>query len=421
MSVILRADNRSLIKGTKYSYSVENCSSGVSSIVIANTDGFNVNDYVLIGNFGSENAEIVQISTVATATGTLALVVATRFAHSESTRVTVIQYNKVRFFWTARPTVPNPSASPITENEIIQNSFITETKQTVTTHPNTAVYTKTTDPTETLNVDTTPPILFDYGTPLAYLDISAGDYYTTYIDDTRSTGYGWFAFYNAVSITYSALSNPIPYAGFPYNTVKELFSGLDSCLNAKELRLISLDDKYTWANEGFSRMVNELNLGNWEYNSSGPITLTIQAGVTEYLLPDDFSNLLYINEANGDKINHYAQTFEPPFAASVREYEVRGRYLVFRPSPVEGSTVTLAYLKNSIVLKDLSDVINLPDRGFYCLKDFMLFRAHRKLGNLTESTNSLAIFEKGIEKMKIFSIKRDDSLDSWSVDDAQNC
>lgn len=420
MAITLRADNRSLIKGAKYSYSVENYSSGVSSIVIANTDGFAANNFVCIGNIGNENTEIVQINTVTEATGTLSLVSNTRFAHSESSRITVVPYDQVRFFRTERPTVPNPAASPITENEIVQNSSITETKQTITTHPNTATYTKSSDPTKVVTVDETPPILFNTDRPLALVDISAGDFYTTFSDNTYATGYGWFAFYNSISGIYSAVSNAIPYSGFPYNTVRELFAGFDSCLNSKELRLISMDDKYAWANEGYSQLVNELNLGNWEYNSSGPITLTINAGVTEYLLPDDFSDLLYVNESNGDKINHYSQTFQPPVSTSVREYEIRGRYIVFRPSPTAAGTVTLAYLKNSTVLKSLSDVIDLPNRAYYSLKDFMLFRAQRKLGNLTESNNSIAVFNKSIENMKLYAGRRDDGLDSWSVNNAQN-
>lgn len=422
MAITLRADNRSLLKDAKYSYLLDNTSSGVSSITVANTDSFAHNDFVIIGNIGSENTELVQVDTVTEATGVLTLVSNTRFSHSESSRVSVVGYNQIRFYWTSLLTVPNPSASPITVNSVVQNNNITTTGVQVTTSPNTAIYTKTTDPTKVENVDVTPPIIFNSDTPLALpSDIQVDSFYSTYSDSAHSTGYGWFAFYNSTTLSYSAISNAIPYSGFNSNTVKEVFSDFDSCLNQKELKLISMEDRYSWLNEAYNIMTNELNTGNWEYNSSGPLNLTIKSGVAEYLLPDDFSNMLYINEtSSGDKINHYSSTFQIPRSTSFREYEIRGRYLVFRPVPTTDSTVTLEYLKISSRLTDLQSVINLPDNASYSLKDFMLFRAYRKLGNLTESTNSLTLFNKNIERMKIYSIKRDNGLDSWSIDNAQN-
>lgn len=414
--ITLKADNRALLRDAKFSYLLDNYASGISTIIVANTDGFAVNDYILLGNIGSENTEIVQVATVTEATSTITLIAASRFAHSESTRVTKIGYNQVRFYWTALKTVPNPAVSPITVNTTVQNKSITTTETSTTTSPPTAVYTKTTDPTFTKNVDITPPIIFDSSTPLgSLLDVDADSFFTTYADSAHSTGYGWFAFYNSTSLTYSAVSNAIPYGGFATNTVREMFAGFDSCLNQKELRLISSEDRYSWLNEGVARTVNELNLGNWEYHSSGPINLAIQEGVSEYLLPEDFSALLYINETtDGRKILSYDQTFEQDPNMSTRRYSIRGRYITFLPSPEQAGSVTLAYLKMSSRLKELADVIDLPDHGYYMVKDFMLFRAYRKLSNLTESNNSLALFNKEVENMKIYSIKRDNGLDSWT-------
>lgn len=420
MAVILRADNRTLLKDAKYSFLLDNSPSGSASITIANTDGFSANDFLVLGNIGSENTELIQVNTVTSSTGVLTLVANTRFAHSESTRVTIVAYDKVRFYWTASPTVPNPSASPIIITETVQNA-ITDAKTTTTTSPSTATYTNAVDPTFTQTVDITPPLVFNTTTPLtSAIAVQVDSFYSIYSDSVHSTGYGWFAFYNSTSLTYSAVSNSIPYAGFEYNTVAEIFANFDSCLNMKELKLISTKDKYTWLNEAYAKTVNELNLGNWEFNASLPLTLALKANTANYLLPDDFGNMLYINEANGDKIDHYEATFQPPSTYSVRRYMIRGKYLVFDPVPETDATVTLSYLKNSSTLKNMSDVVNLPDKAHFNIKDFMLFRAYRKLGNLTESTNSLALFNKSIENMKIYSIKRDNGLDSWTIADSAN-
>jgi hypothetical protein len=419
MGKIIRADNRTLIKDVKYTYLTSNIVQGVSSIDVSNTSGFSANDYITIGNIGSSNTEIAQISAV-TDNNTLALVSTTKFAHAESSRITIIGYNKVRFFWTAAPVVPNPSSYPVTETSIDQIASITSTKTKVTTSPSTAIYTKSTDPTEVEHVDITPPILLDYTTPLALVDIEADKYLTTYQDSSHSTGYGWVAFYNTTTAIYSSPSSAIPYAGFPSNTVREIFESFDSMLNAKDIKSISVTDKYTWLNEGASYAVNELNLGNWEYCSSGPRVLTVTSSVAEYLLPPDFSDMLYINDSDGYKINHYNQTFEPAGTYSDITYEIRGRYLVFYPTPTSNTTVTLAYLKNSSTANDYSDVIDLPNNFHMNIKDYMLFRAYKKLGDRQSSMDSLTLFKDSINRMKTYSINRDNGLNSWNISNSQN-
>jgi hypothetical protein len=417
--IILRADNRTLLKDAKYSYILDNYASGVSRIVVANTDGFSANDYIIIGNVGSDNTELVQVSTVTQATGTLALISATRFAHSESTRVTVLGYDKVRFFWTPLNTVPNPSASPVTVTTVVQDSDITTTKVEVTTNPNTTTYSKSTDPSLSQTIDTTPPIISNTDTPLALANLAVDEFYTTYTDSAHSTGYGWFAFYNSTSLTYSSFSNAIPYAGFNSNTVKDIFARFDSSLNSKELRLISLDDKYSWLNEAYSRATKALNLGNWEYNTSGPLTLTINANQSEYLLPSDFSNLLYINDSDEYKINKYDPTFQKPIDSTITEYEIRGRVLVFRPTPTTATTVTLEYVKNAKRLTKMDDVIDLPDDGHYYLIDFMLTRAYKKFDNLSKAQDASNTFSDNVKEMKLVSHKRDNGLDEWTINDEQ--
>ena len=146
MAVTLKADNRSLTTGAKYSYLSTNYASGVSSLVLVNADGFSANQYVLLGNFGSETAEVARIATVTAATNTITLkddagsTLTTRFAHSESTKVTIIPYNQIRFYWTATAT-------------------------------------------------------FATGTPVtSQSDITASDWYSIGSDSSHTTGYGWFVF-----------------------------------------------------------------------------------------------------------------------------------------------------------------------------------------------------------------------------------
>lgn len=343
----------------------------------------------------------------------------TRFAHAESTKVTVVQYDQIRFFRTDTPVVPN-LVQTITVEENQDKSITQKTTSTIGT-TNTTTYTQPDDPSSVTTIDYTPPIVFAGATALTTpLTIQVNDFYTTFYDPINSTGYGWFSFYNSTTATYSPVSNPIPYSGFPQNTVKKTFEAFDSSINTKELKLITQSDRFNWLNEGISYMTNELNLGNWEYTASEEMILNIKAGVAKYLLPQDFSDLLFITDNRNNKMASYSATFQRAPLVSDVKYAIRGKFLVFYPAHQVDTTVTLAYLKNSAVLSKLDDVVDLPNNAYYAIKDFMRFRAYQKLQNTSESSNAFIFFKSQIDSMKIHALKRDDGLDSWSIDWSAN-
>lgn len=343
----------------------------------------------------------------------------TRFSHAESTKVTVIQFNQVRFFRTTTPSVPN--VVPYTASLTNQDKSITQTTTSTIGAARTTTYTQPNDPSSITTVDFTPPIVYSGAIALTVpTAIQVNDFYTTFLDITNSTGYGWFSFYNSTTKLYSAISNPIPYSGFPQNTVKKVFETFDSSMNTKELKLITQADRFNWLNEGLSYLTNELNLGNLEYLASEELSLNLTSGNAKYLLPQDFSDLLFINDSNGIKMDSYSATFERSYTSSMVKYAIRGRFIVFYPAPGQDMTVTLSYLKTSPVLKTLDDVVDLPNNAYYAVKDYMRFRAYQKLNNSAESSNSFTFFQKQIDNMKIHAKKRDDGLDSWSIADSAN-
>ena len=71
-------------------------------------------------------------------------------------------------------------------------------------------------------------------------------------------------------------------------------------------------------------------------------------------------------------------------------------------------------------LNDLSDVVDLPANAYESIMDYMLYRAYRKLGNLTEAASSKKEFDEGINLMKIVAVRRDNGLDSFSISGEQN-
>ena len=372
--VTLKIDNRSLLNSAKFSYLIDNYSSATSTVYVLNSEGIAVDNYIIIGNIWSETTELLRIASVTASTWALTFkdntwaAASTKFAHSESTRVTVVPYDKVIFYFTLTST-------------------------------------------------------FSSGTALTwFLDIQVNDFLSKYDDTVNSSWYGWALFYNTATALYSQPSNAIPYADFNQDTVKKTFDGFFSLLNNRELQLISYDDAYNWANEWYSVLRNELNLANDEFWASATISLPIIANQAEYDLPTDFSDLLSVNNEEWNPLDLitfrdiplYAQItqFDDKFS-SYPGYYIRDWKIGFVPTPTQIATYSYRYLTVPTTISSLTDIISLPNGAYYTLKDYMLSRAYAKLQNASMSGFYLSAFQKWIDRMKIMACKRDAQLDTW--------
>ena len=371
----LQADNRIISQGAKYSFLTNNYSSGVSSLSLLNASdtSFATDAFLLLENWGSEQAEIVKISTVDSTTGLITLTTTTKRPHSESSRVTVIPYNQVRFYYTTTTT-------------------------------------------------------FGVGTPLTgYVALQEGDWFTVYDDNTYSTGYGWFTFYNSVTTIASQPSNNIPYAGFGSNTTEDILNDFYSLLGNKELRLVTREDSLAWMSEGYSKVRNKLNLANSEFTVSSLQSLSITANTNEYALPTDFSDLVSLSYGlstsdplgGGDldkgPIEYIPLRLAPEYTGTTVRYYIRGSYIGIVPTPTEATTYHYYYKKKGSRLSSNTDEITLPDSGEYIVKDWMLYRAFLKFQNANVAAIYLKSFNDGLNDMIISSVKRDANLDSFSI------
>lgn len=377
--VTLRADNRVLTQNAKFAFLTNNYSSGVSTINITATVGFAVNDMILIGEMGQESAEIFRIGSINTSSGDVVLQAAdgsggvTLYGHPESSKIYQLPYNQIQFYWTA-------ATGTIT--------------------------------------DETPT--FDTNNPLGGLStLDPTSWYTVYSDTAHSSGFGWFIYRNSVTTNASSNSNPIPYAGFNANTVAQVFADFDSLLNVSELKLVTIQDKFSWLNEALAQMKNKLNLSNVEYTVSTPQIVTVISGTSEYQLPDDFSDLISVSTYDttsgtpGTPIDFLPVYKIDTYTGDTTIYYLRNRYIGFKPTPTSGS-FQYRYRARAARVTSLSDYIDLPDNSFYTLKDWMLYRSGLKFSNpnapayLTTFTNSLNIYIQA-------SVKRDANLDSWDI------
>jgi len=367
--ITLRADNRVLSTNAKYSYLSTNYSSGIDSIIITNSEGFADDDYILLGEFGSETTEIVKVTTVTAATHTLALAANTKFSHSESTKVSIIRYNQVRFF-----------------------------------HTDTATFSAT-DPVT------------------AYVDIQADSTHSKGYDTTNTTGFGWFVFYNSTTNKATQASNAIPYAGFGENSVKKILDTFFSLLNNKEKKLITNAEAFTYLNEAYSIAQNELNLVNTSYTIDDEEEITTSDGTKEYALPANFSQLISIYNNGIDmpvsKIDVKNVSVYDDVTSNTTKYYLKSGYIGFSPTPTEVTIYGIRYRTKTTTLTSYYDNVDLPNNNFYCLIDFMLYRAAPKLSR-SNADQFYKNFLEGIKRLKVTSIKQDSNLDSWSIDPKAN-
>ena len=373
--ITLEADNRTLTTSSKYSYLVTNYSAGLATISVLNaTDPqFSINAFLLLGNFGAEDAEIVKIASINNNTGDIVLSSSTLFAHPESTRVTVLPYDKINFYHTATSTFDIGSA-------------------TLLTGP---------------------------------INLQPSDWFTTYSDESFSTGFGWYNFYNSVTFSYSQESNAIPYIGFETNTTEQILNDFFSMLSNKELRLVTREDALSWASEAYGRMRNKLNLSSVEYTASGISPLVLMPGQIEYDLPVDFDHLVSFMSglvtsdpgARGSTkldIGFIPLTEAYTYNGTGPRYYIRGFKIGILPTPGFTTTYHYIYQKKAMRLTLNSDTVDLPNGGEYVIKDYMLYRAFQKFQN-PQYGIYLKSFTDGLNDMIISAVKRDANKDWWGI------
>jgi len=459
--ITIRADNLILTKNSPYSYLNTNYIAGVTDMVVVNWIDFKPDDYVLIGEWGSENTEIVQVSSIKGSTNTITLKVASKFSHAESTKVTIIRYNMVLFYHTTTTTfstgthvrqksylgndttqfdITNPAGTTfrytwdgtgtnplIADFAVIGNSVYISAQNFNASNNGTFVITgKGTNYFEVTNASGVIESNKTIGTGSVAiksdrLAIASDSQFTDIFDDTYTTGYGWYLFYNSTTDTVTQQSNYIPYSGFEEDSTKSVLDRFFDILSNSEQKLITTDMAYSWMNEGYSKIYNALGLVNKEYNSPSSVTITTTSGTAEYLISTymtDFADIISVycgtedNEVGNislDKIDGWNSETD-----NTVKYFIRGNYIGFSPVPAAATAYTIRYATKSATVSSYIDELNLPDGSFYCVTDWMLFRASMKASSIDGAMHK-NLFDEAVKVMQLVSHKRDANLDSWGI------
>lgn len=360
----IRADLRSLLDNQETSSLSDKVYAADTSIVVINATNFSANDFILIGVLGSETAELRKISSISS--NTIVLTTALSFDHPQDSTITLLDYDQIIFYHSA----------------------------------------------------TTTGVL----TALAAAQtIVPDDVYNSYNDTSNIVGYGWFKFQNSVTSAASSLSNAVPYAGWPDNSVKIMLDTFYTQITNRERKLIKDADVYRWLNEAYTIARNRLNLGNREYTVPTPTTLSIVSGTAEYTLPDYFSKVRTVTNASGEEIFEipydqspmYNNTPVTPGATLAVVYYTRGNNIGFSPSPTASATYYLYYQRTAPVLSSYIDYIELPNGNHYFLLDYLKYRAVPIIGG--NADECLKAFERGLNDLVVTSHKQGGGNDSWGM------
>jgi hypothetical protein len=162
MAKSLYVDNNILVRDKNKTYLTE-VSSG-TTLVVQNIDGFASDSNILVGQLGQEESEILTISGISPSGSSIYITTSPAYNHSVDTPVTVIDWNQFEV-----------------------------------THAATATGVKTT---------------LTYGTSLKPTKTE-----TIYKDTLYTSGYYFVRFVDSIGSGYSDYSDPIPYAGYPDNSV----------------------------------------------------------------------------------------------------------------------------------------------------------------------------------------------------------
>lgn len=361
----IRADLRSLTAEQEVSYLTDKVFAGALSVIVDNVNNFSTNDYVLLGQLGSENAELMQVSSVNSSTNTITFTAAVAYDHPQDSTLVDIGYNQIIFYHS------NTTTSTLSQLAAAQT-------------------------------------------------IQPDDTYDYYDDNTNTTGYGWFRFYNSTTSLSSDLSNPVPYGAWDENSVKSMIESFYTQITNRERKLIREEDVIRWMNEGYSIARNRLNLVNREYTVPTPQSLTIVAGTAEYDLPTSYSKTRVVTDSDGMPIAKISYDDVPEYNSlnsttdnPQRRYYIRGGKIGFAPTPDANDTFFHYYQTTSSVLSSYIDYIDLPNGNFYCILDFLLYRAAPIIGG--DGRSRFQAFEDGLKAMVVTSHERGGGQDAWSI------
>jgi hypothetical protein len=244
---ILQASNLILTDGQEETTLTVAAASGATTLTVFNIQDFAISNYILIGDWGDDDAEIIQLHAATAPTGTTITLVAGGLArsHSVGDKVKRINFNQVEF---SRYVAVGDAPSVLT--------------------------TKATE---------------------------ADDEYTSYNDTTNATGYWRFRFKNSTTTVYTSYSGYFAYTGPVVNSVEQMKRDALDLTNEEISDLITNQYLLNQLNH-WQREIEEVR--NWSWETATHID-TVSSGQMEYDLPTDMKHAYSPNDIIQIRIKNY--------------------------------------------------------------------------------------------------------------------
>jgi hypothetical protein len=287
---------------------------GVSSISVKNTSGFAVDNFIVLGKVGFEQAEIIKISTITDNT-TLALASNTKFPHSRDTLITLIDYDKIR------------------------------------------VYKSSDGISGTYSLETTIEIAIDQD--------------VTSFEDTSAleTDYYKFAAYNSVTAVEGGRTDAVASTGFTFYSLATMINRVLSLFGDSNAEFVTRDEVKDYINEKYEVAQHEAALATNRFNIS-TYTFTVTVAIDDYALPSDFlmEKAVRVSTDGGVKYPYTATMKSLDSLGSVVQNDVRYGYTVYGsyiklddPIPTNSSDIVkIYYIPTPDSLSDQTDVLQAP-------------------------------------------------------------
>jgi len=253
--MLLLAKHNKLTQDRESTYLTAAVDAAATTLTVAAIDTVSwVNaDYILIGEFGEETAEIKAIN-AATAAGTSLTTTALTFTHPIGTKVYHLDYNQVRF-------VHSTSA----QSADIDNANLTT------------------------------------------IAIEPSNLFTRYEDTSNTTGYGSFRFYNSTTAAFSSYAAFVPYTGYTIKSLWKLREKVRKFLGNDET--ISDDEIDEELNDGqrevmHDRMWNFAKIERSLSSVKNQVNYTIPSTISNiHTVTWDSQPLVYVDQARWDTLH----------------------------------------------------------------------------------------------------------------------
>ncbi len=327
------------ISGNIKTFLTRRAEAGQKVLNVLSNVGFAQDLYAVIGNVGEEQTEIQLVDTI-TNKDTITFVGNLNFAHEKNCKVTLIDYNQVKFH----------KCSTID-----------------------GVY-----------------------TPVSTKDIAIGEPFTSYVDNTAiKTDYFKVTYYNSYADVESGYSDPMPAFGFPNYALAMIVDAFLEEAQDKAEKFYKRSEIIRWVSDCKNDCFNKLADNNENFGI-GYHELNLVAGENEVDLPADFKKLKLVQisyDGSTYKNGHHEDlantTPDRRYEENDPRYYLKGTTKIgIRPTPTVNVTagIKLWSEDHPADLKDDADELPSPlNRYLDMVMNYLWYRALRKDKKFTES------------------------------------